>query len=152
MMFRLDRICGVALLALLAGPGMAFDRQSAPWDTTVEDGLDANNERAFDQPLTVPRLSRAMLDVLPAAIRPCWSTSLASDAAVTVRVIMNRDGTVESAELADIGDDAGPDHQAAAQSALRAVLNPNCQPWPLPAEDWPNWQYMELRFDPRSAF
>ena len=152
MTFRLDHVCRAALLTFLAGSAMAFDGQSAPSDSAVADERDALVQRTVDPPPAVPRIFRAKGDALRAAIAACWNMSLASDAAVRIWVIMNRDGTVESAEVADIGDDAGPDHQAAAQSALRAVLNPNCQPWPLPAREWPAWQIIELRFDPGNFF
>jgi len=35
-----------------------------------------------------------------------------------------------------------------AESALRAVLNPRCQPFKLPPDRYEAWQVMELNFDP----
>jgi hypothetical protein len=42
-----------------------------------------------------------------------------------------------------------PFYRAAAESALRAVLNPRCQPLKLPADKFDQWQTMSLSFNPK---
>jgi hypothetical protein len=42
-----------------------------------------------------------------------------------------------------------PYYQAAAESALRAVRNPQCQPLKLPLEKYSEWQTMSLSFNPK---
>jgi hypothetical protein len=45
-----------------------------------------------------------------------------------------------------------PFFRSAAESALRAVLNPRCNPLRLPPEKYEQWQTMTLNFDPREMF
>ena len=100
------------------------------------------------------RLSRSDEDRVRAVIQRCYNIDPAAPSvgAILVRVVMNRDGSVASAELADGNADTSQRYRAAAERALRAARNQDCQPWPLPAADWPNWQYLELNFDPQSFF
>ncbi len=49
-----------------------------------------------------------------------------------------------------MGGDA--DFRAAAESALRAVLNPRCHPFALPREKYDSWKTMTLVFDPKEMF
>jgi hypothetical protein len=40
-------------------------------------------------------------------------------------------------------------YRMAADAADYATLNPRCQPWPLPPEQYDAWQRITLNFDPR---
>lgn len=88
-------------------------------------------------------------------IRPCWNFIAGSraDADLVVQLVvqMNQDGTPVDAEIKDSGRyGRDPLFAAAADAARRAVLNPRCQPWPLPAEKYSNgWRYIIFNFDPR---
>jgi hypothetical protein len=69
---------------------------------------------------------------------------------VSIRVEMNADGTPRSAVIQNAGQmQANPFFQAAADSARRAVLNPRCQPFKLPAEKYDHWRTMTLIFNPK---
>ena len=69
---------------------------------------------------------------------------------VEIKVAMNIDGTVREATLSNqLRMAADPFYRAMAESALRAVLNPRCQPFKLPPDRYEIWQTMELNFDPR---
>jgi len=37
----------------------------------------------------------------------------------------------------------------AANAAYRAIMNPRCQPWPLPAEKYDSWRTLTFNFDSR---
>ena len=128
---RTGYVATFAAAVLLAGSSVASDGESPPSVQMAQE-----------------RISRTSADAVRVAIQPCWNVNLNATHPIRVRVVMNRDGTVADAELAD-DDNPSESYQMAAQSALRAVLNPRCQPWPLPASDWPNWQYIELNFDPQ---
>ena len=85
-------------------------------------------------------------------IRPCWNSFGGSKDApiVTLVVQMNQDGTPVKAEVEDAGryrSDAV--FRAAADAAWRAVMNPRCQPWPLPADRYNGWRTITFNFDPR---
>jgi hypothetical protein len=88
-------------------------------------------------------------------IRPCWNFIAGAkadvDLVVQLVVQMNQDGTPVDAEIKDTGRyNRDPIFRAAADAARRAVLNPRCQPWPLPADKYANgWRYIVFNFDPR---
>ena len=65
-------------------------------------------------------------------------------------VQMNQDGTPVKAEIQDTGRyRSDPVFRAAADAAYRAVMNPRCQPWPLPTERYNGWRTITFNFDPR---
>ncbi len=88
-------------------------------------------------------------------IRPCWNfvggAKADADLVVQLVVQMNQDGTPVDAEIKDTGRySRDPLFRAAADSARRAVLNPRCQPWPLPPDKYSNgWRFITFNFDPR---
>jgi hypothetical protein len=85
-------------------------------------------------------------------IRPCWlSPGGAREApVVTLTVQMNQDGTPTKADIQDTGRyHNDPVFRAAADAAYRAVMNPRCQPWPLPTDRYNGWRTITFNFDPR---
>ncbi len=87
-----------------------------------------------------------------AKIRPCWNpTPGAREPPVVALVVqMNQDGTPTKVDLKDTGRyHNDPTYRAAADAAVRAVSNPRCQPWPLPAERYSGWRTITFNFDPR---
>ncbi|NBC31362.1 MAG: hypothetical protein GVY13_01675 [Alphaproteobacteria bacterium] len=108
-----------------------------------------------DQPATTGRLTRGQHSGVLAAIRPCWNIDPAARdiGEVQIRVTLRRDRSVVDAEVVDRARyNSDPAFRAAANRALRAALNPACQPWPLPPERWPDWQTIVFGFDPRDVF
>ncbi|MEK7820919.1 MAG: energy transducer TonB, partial [Pseudomonadota bacterium] len=99
-------------------------------------------------------LSISEIDLVRRQIAQCWNLPAgAKDAhkmTVEIKVAMNIDGTVREATLSNqLRMAADPFYRAMAESALRAVLNPRCQPFKLPPDRYEIWQTMELNFDPR---
>jgi hypothetical protein len=85
-------------------------------------------------------------------IRPCWNPTPGAreTPVVTLTVQMNQDGTPTKAEIQDTGRyNNDPVFRSAADAAYRAVLNPRCQPWPLPADRYTGWRSITFNFDPR---
>ena len=85
-------------------------------------------------------------------IRPCWNSVAGAKEApiVTLIVQMNQDGTPVNAEIQETGRYNGdPVYRAAAESAWRAIMNPRCQPWPLPSDKFNAWRTITFNFDPR---
>ncbi len=85
-------------------------------------------------------------------IRPCWlSPGGAREAPIiTLTVQMNQDGTPTKADIQDTGRyHNDPVFRAAADAAYRAVMNPRCQPWPLPTDRYNGWRTITFNFDPR---
>lgn len=99
-------------------------------------------------------LSISEIDLVRRQIEQCWNLPAgAKDAhkmTVEVRVVMNVDGTVREATLLEQARMlTDPFYRAMAESVVRAVLNPRCQPFKLPPDRYDVWQTMLLNFDPK---
>lgn len=102
-------------------------------------------------------LAISEIDLVRQQIRECWSLPAgakeAENLSIEIRMTMNPDGTVRQARILDQNRlQSDPFFRAAAESALRAVLNPHCNPLKLPPEKYQQWQNMILIFDPRDMF
>ena len=96
-------------------------------------------------------------DSVKRQIEPCWNVPAgardAENLVVDIRLQLNSDGTVITAELVDSARAArDPFFRAASESALRAVLNPRCSPLRLPPKKYEEWKNMVLSFNPRDMF
>jgi hypothetical protein len=89
-------------------------------------------------------------------IARCWNLPAgakdAENLIIEIKVGMNPDGTVREARIANQSRMSDGFFRAAAESALRAVLNPRCQPFKLPSEKYNIWQTMILTFNPKEMF
>ena len=86
-------------------------------------------------------------------IRRCWRISLDApnpeELAVQVELSLNRDGTLAGApRLSDPGvrNSRNPYMRVAAERALTAAID--CQPYPLPPEDYSSWRQITATFTP----
>jgi hypothetical protein len=108
-------------------------------------------------PTAAPQLSavvtRSEQEAVIQKIRGCYNTrgGARESPIVTFVVQMNQNGTPREAEIKDRGRyNNDPAFRAAADDAWRAIMNPKCHPWPLPAEKYAaGWRYVTLNFDPR---
>jgi outer membrane biosynthesis protein TonB len=110
-----------------------------------------SKSNAFDasRPVSVNEI-----DLVRQQITRCWIVPAgakdARDLVIEISVQMNRDGTVRQAELrGGSGSMSDTFYRTAAESALRAVLNPRCQPFKLPVKKFDRWKTMTLSFNPR---
>ena len=106
----------------------------------------------IDRPITISEI-----DLVRRQIARCWNLQAGAKEAenliIEIFVDMNPDGTVRHARIQNTDRVAGdPFFRAAAESALRAVLNPRCQPFKLPRDRYDRWQTMALIFDPKEMF
>ena len=113
-------------------------------------------ERITRQAPSAPNLANVVsaseIEGVRNKIRPCWNSfGGAKDAPVVTLVVeMNQDGTPVKAEVKESGRyNSDPIYRAAADSAWRAIMNPRCQPWPLPADRYNGWRIITFNFDPR---
>lgn len=85
-------------------------------------------------------------------LRPCWNFPVealnADKLVVEIRVTMNPDGTTQKAHMVNTSRMSDPYYRAAAEAALRATLNPQCQPYRLPPEKYALWKTFVITFDP----
>ncbi len=69
---------------------------------------------------------------------------------IDVHVEVNPDGTVSSVRLENTARyNSDPFFRAAADSAVRAIKNPQCSPLKLPPDKYEQWKTMTLTFNPK---
>ena len=101
-------------------------------------------------------ISISEMDAVRRQIEACWNLPAGArnpeDLIVHVAVALNPDGTLQSANVVDDNGRSNfdPYYRAAAESAIRALLNPRCTPLKLPPEKYPLWKNMTINFDPRN--
>jgi len=80
---------------------------------------------------------------------PCWNFDAGIDHpekyTVIVRITLREDGTITSAKVVDTGHLDDPTYRSFANSALRTVQNPMCNPLKLPQGKY--WPQMDIVFD-----
>ncbi|PPR35702.1 MAG: hypothetical protein CFH26_00397 [Alphaproteobacteria bacterium MarineAlpha6_Bin4] len=100
-------------------------------------------------------LSISEVDAIRRHFEKCWNIPSgareAGNLATEIKVRFNKEGNVLDARIVDIGRMKRDRYfRTAAESALRAVLNPSCQNAPLPANKFDKWKNLTLNFDPKS--
>lgn len=94
-------------------------------------------------------ITASVIDGVKNAIKPCWhNTSGRNDIVVTVDMMLTKDGHVKTAKCPDITS-SDPHRRSAAEQAVAAVLDPKCQPLPLPPEKYESWKHISFEFDPK---
>lgn len=117
---------------------------------------------ALAEPSSQPRaplgaqLTASELDLVRQQIAQCWNIPAgardAQDLIIEVKVEVNSDGTVRQARIVDTGRYAADNFfRAAADSAVRAVLNPHCSPLRLPPDKYEAWRNLDLFFNPKDV-
>ncbi len=96
-------------------------------------------------------------DALRRQLEGCWSVPFgakdAADLRVEVFMVINPDRTLRDAKVVDQSRyNSDTFFRAAADSALRAVRNPACSPFQLPADKYDVWKTVTVTFDPSQMF
>lgn len=114
---------------------------------------EAASEPVSNLPSVSDRLSISEEDALRRQISQCWNMPVgarnAEELIVEVVIEVNPDRTVRSAEIADMSRMSDSYYRAAAESALRALRNPRCNPLELPPDKYDQWKVIRFNFDPR---
>ena len=100
-------------------------------------------------------LSISEIDAVRRHFEKCWNIPSGArevgDLATEIRVRFNKDGNVIDARIVNISRmKRDKFFRTAAESALRAVLNPRCKNAPLPQDKFDKWKNLTLNFDPKS--
>ena len=97
-------------------------------------------------------LSATQIDLIRQTIKKCWHyhTNLTDTDSliVNIRLELNPNGKIIKAEIMDKERMSDPAYRAAAENALRAVNDPECNTLPLPKEHYNEWKVIEMSFDP----
>jgi hypothetical protein len=102
-------------------------------------------------------ITATQIDAIRQKIRKCWLVPAglkgAKDMIVDIKMEIAKDGTVVKAEVVDTGRMAQDTaFRTAAENARRAVLDPQCNPLPLPADKYEQWKDLETSFNPKDMF
>ena len=100
-------------------------------------------------------LSISEIDAIRRHFEKCWNIPSgareAGNLATEIKVRFNKKGNVLDARIVDVSRMKRDRYfRTAAESALRAVLNPRCQNAPLPEDKFDKWKNLTLNFDPKS--
>jgi len=100
------------------------------------------------------RMTMSEMDALRRQLSQCWSIQAgaryAEDLIVEIKLSVNPDRTVRSATIVDQGRyNRDGFFRAAADSAMRAVRSPMCNPLHLPEGKYHMWKDIVAVFDPR---
>ena len=100
-------------------------------------------------------LSISEIDAIRRHFEKCWNIPSgareAGNLASEIKVRFNKKGNVIDARIVNISRMKRDRYfRTAAESALRAVLNPRCQNAPLPENKFDKWKNLTLNFDPKS--
>ncbi len=97
-------------------------------------------------------LSSTQIDLVRQKIKKCWHyhTNLTDTDSliVNIRLELNQSGKIIKAEIMDKDRMSDPAYRTAAENALRAVNDPECNTLPLPKEHYKEWKIIEMSFDP----
>ena len=102
-------------------------------------------------------LTATQIDLIRQTIRKCWhfpaGLKNAEDLVVDIEMELDPEGNVKTAKIVDMDRmNTDPDFRTAAENAHRAVLDPECNPLPLPKEKYEEWKNLELSFNPKDMF
>lgn len=119
--------------------------------TEVANAPIRSSENRFD---VNAKLSISELDAIRDQIADCWlvpaGAKNAEDLIVDIFVRMNPDGTVRAADIKDKARmRSDPFFRTAAESAIRALRNPQCSPLRLPLDKYEQWKTFTIGFNPR---
>ncbi|MCC7036238.1 MAG: hypothetical protein IT560_02915 [Alphaproteobacteria bacterium] len=103
------------------------------------------------------RMTMTEMDALRAQLAQCWNVPIGAKDIDTTQVeifmTITRDRTLASARVVDTGRYASDTFfRAIADSAMRAVRNPNCSPFELPPDKYDTWANTTVVFDASQMF
>ena len=135
------------------------DTEEEPQPKTELPDLKLDEEASSDgakAPLGA-KMTMSEEDALRRQLEGCWNVPFgakdAQDLRVEIFMVINPDRTLRDAKVVDqsrYGSDSF--FRAAADSALRAVRNPSCSPFDVPADKYDVWKNVTVTFDPSQMF
>jgi outer membrane biosynthesis protein TonB len=132
-------------------------KADAPEGNPIDAPSDPTAKAEGTAPVTSDKLALSEMDALKYQLAQCWNVPSgamnAADLIVDIRLEVNPDRTVKTAEIVDQSRYNSDDFfRAAADSARRAVFNPRCTPLALPPDKYDTWKNILIRFNPKDMF
>jgi hypothetical protein len=109
----------------------------------------SNAEHTDDRPLSTTQLA-----AIQEAIKPCWNVDPgalnAGSLRVDVRISISGDGSVQDVQILDrVRYTTDRYFRSAADRARRALMNPQCNKLPIPADRLSDFRVFTATFDPK---
>jgi hypothetical protein len=113
-------------------------------------------QQASSQPIAPlgSQLTVSEKDLLIHQIEQCWNIPAgakdAQNLIIDIHIDVDREGTATNVDIVDKARYAADAFfRAAADSAVRAIRNPNCRPLKLPPDKYEQWKSITLSFNPK---
>ena len=124
-------------------------------DKKKKDKEEAKSEEKVTPTKLGINLTISEIDAVRRHFEKCWNIPSGArevgNLATEIKVRFNKEGNVLDARIANVGRMKRDRYfRTAAESALRAVLNPRCKNAPLPKDKFDKWKNLTLNFDPKS--
>lgn len=131
-----------------------------PTPVSAEKTPDMNLNEPPEEAHFVPlgkRMTMTEADALRKQLEGCWIVPYgakdAENTVVEIAMVVNRDRTLYSAKIVDTARYSRDSFfRAMADSAMRAVRNPNCSPFALPPDKYESWKRITVTFNPSDMF
>ncbi len=119
-------------------------------------GLESKPVEGHNAPLG-QKMTMREEDALRRQLERCWNVPYgakdADNTSVEIFMVINPDRTLRDARVVDSGRyNRDTFFRAMADSALRAVRNPLCSPFELPADKYDVWKTTTVNFNPSQMF
>ena len=128
---------------------------ATPWQDSLPEKMAKPTE---GRPLPLgERMTMSETDALRQQLEGCWNVPYgakdAENTTVDIFMVINQDRTLQIARIVDTSRyNSDSFFRAMADSAIRAVRNPNCSPFDLPPDKYEAWREITVTFDPSQMF
>ncbi len=125
-------------------------------DSLLGDTSDDQGQSSAPAQVVGDEVTATEIDAIRERIYKCWlvppGVKDAKNLVVDVQMHISKEGVVQKADIINKERMNDANFQAAAESAQRAVLDPNCNPLPLSPEKYEQWKDLTLRFNPKDMY
>jgi outer membrane biosynthesis protein TonB len=136
------------------------EKEAQPTPPTKQPVLDPQQKTSAPSGQNAPigaKLTMSEEDALRHQLEGCWNVPIgardAESLVVEIFMVIGPDRMLREARVVDTGRyNSDTFFRAAADSALRAVRNPNCSPFQVPPDKYDTWKETTVRFDPSQMF
>lgn len=125
-------------------------------DSLLGDTSEDQGQNSAPAQVVGDEVTATEIDAIRERIYKCWlvppGVKDAKNLVVDVQMHISKEGVVQKADIINKERMNDANFQAAAESAQRAVLDPNCNPLPLSPEKYEQWKDLTLRFNPKDMY
>lgn len=125
-------------------------------DSLLGDTSEDQGQNSAPAQMVGDEITATEIDAIRERIYKCWlvppGVKDAKNLVVDIQMSISREGVVQKAEVINKNLMGNANFEAAAESAQRAVLDPNCNPLPLSPDKYDQWKDLTLRFNPKDMY